>query len=120
MCQIIEKLPFIRTEHQIPPDEDQLYIVVAVGDWIEGDEIIDGSEGDEKLVNPIITLNWGICIKNFPSDFPYWMPFINQSSFLYRNESLPEYRKPNSDWYKVTSEWLINSVGIVGRHNVRQ
>lgn len=110
--QIVRSIPWVKTAEQLPPDENQLYICVQLGTWIDGESLLEGGDDDEKLKKPIVTLNWGLCIKNFPQDFPLWIPFLNQSAYLFKNDTLPEYPYPNNEWKKFTSDWVLNQVGV--------
>ena len=110
--QIIGDIPWVKTAEHFPPDEGQLYICVQCGTWIDGESLLEGGDDDEKLMKPIVTLNWGLGIKNFPQDYPLWIPFLNQSAYLFKNDTLPEYECPNNEWRKFTSDWVLNQVGI--------
>ena len=111
--KIIKDIPWIRTAECPPPDEGQLYICVELGTWIDGESLLEGGDDDEKLVKPIVTLNWGLCINNFPNDFPLYIPFLKQSSYLYKHgDELPDYPMPDEAWKKLTSDWIKNQVGI--------
>ena len=111
--KIINDIPWIRTAECPPPDGGQLYICVELGTWIDGESLLEGGDDDEKLVKPIVTLNWGLCINKFPNDFPLYIPFLNQSSYLHKHgDELPDYPMPDEAWKKITSDWILNQVGI--------